>query len=231
VTKSRNIAKPRQPWSEADIELLRRNYATSATADLATALGRPITRIMAKASSLGLRKDPAAHAEACRQRMADPNHPGRQHQFKPGTPPANKGIKHRPGWAPGRMAAGQFKAGNKPHTWLPVGTLRVKDGYLERKVTDLPGSPSNRWHGMHRIVWEAANGPTPDGHVVVFKPGRFSTELAQITLDAVELISRAELMARNTRHNYSPEINELIGLRAQITRAVNTRAKQEESTP
>lgn len=231
MTKSRHIAGPRQPWSQADIELLRRNYATSATADLATALGRPVQRVMAKANSLGLLKDPAAHAEACRKRMADPNHRGRLSQFKPGQTPLNKGKKHPPGWAPGRMAAGQFKAGNKPHTWLPVGTLRIKDGYLERKVTDLPGSPSNRWHGLHRIVWEAANGPTPAGHVVVFKTGRHSTDLAQITIDAVELVSRAELMARNTRHNYSPEINELIHLRARITRAVNTRAKEEGSTP
>jgi hypothetical protein len=104
------------------------------------------------------------------------------------------------------------------------------DGTLQRKMRE-DGRPQDRWVAVHRLVWQAAHGPVPRGSVVVFKPGRFSTELAQITLDAVELISRAELMARNTRHNYSPEINELIGLRAQITRAVNTRAKQEESTP
>jgi hypothetical protein len=50
--------------------------------------------------------------------------------------------------------------------------------------------------------------------------------LEQITLDAVELISRAELMRRNTRHNYGPEINDLIGLRARITRQINKRTKE-----
>lgn len=228
MTKSRNILPPRRFWSDADIELLRRHYATSATADLAVALDRPIGRVLAKANALGLRKDPAAHAEACRQRMADPNHGGRRCQFKPGQAPANKGIKHPPGWAPGRMAAGQFKPGNKPHTTRPIGSYRIDpDGYLQRKVSDEPGGNHKRWHGVHRLVWEAANGPTPAGHVVVFKPGRHSTNLAAITLDAVELVSRAELMARNTRHNYGPEINELIGLRARITRAVNTRAKEQ----
>lgn len=55
---------------------------------------------------------------------------------------------------------------------------------------------------------------------------RHSTVLEQITLDAVELISRAELMRRNTRHNYGPEINDLIGLRARITRQINKRTKE-----
>lgn len=229
MTKSRNIRPPRRFWTEAEVELLRSSYAKSLTADLAQALGRNINRVLAKANSLGLRKDPAVHAETARQRMADPNHGGRATQFKPGKAPVNKGIKHPPGWAPGRMAESQFKPGTKPHTWLPIGSYRVKDGYLERKVTDLPGSPSKRWHGVHRIVWEAANGPTPAGHVVVFRPGKQTTDLAAITLEAVELVSRAELMARNTRHNYGPEINELIGLRARITRQINKRT--EGATP
>jgi RNase P/RNase MRP subunit p29 len=36
-------------------------------------------------------------------------------------------------------------------------------------------------------------------------------------------------MRRNTRHNYGPEINELIGLRARITRQINKRT--EGATP
>ena len=229
MTKSRNMLSPRQPWSEADIELLRRHYADSLNADLAKALGRPIERVAAKAHSLGLRKSPELIAETARQRMADPSHRARATQFQPGRAPVNKGIKHPPGWSPGRMAATQFKVGDRPHTWVPVGSLRVKDGYLERKVSEEPGSPSKRWHGVHRLVWEAANGPMPAGHVIVFKPGKQTTDLAAITLDAVELVSRAELMARNTRHNYGPEINELIGLRARITRQINKRT--EGATP
>jgi hypothetical protein len=230
VTKSRNIRPPRRFWTEAEVELLRRNYASSPTADLAQVFGRSLNQVLAKAHSLGLHKDPAIHAETARQRMADPNHGGRATQFKPGQAPANKGIKHPPGWSPGRIADGQFKRGNKPHTTLPVGSYRLDaDGYLQIKVSDDPGSPSKRWHSVHRFVWEAANGPTPAGHVVVFKAGKQTTDLAAITLDAIELISRTELMRRNTRHNYGPGINELIGLRARITRQINKRT--EGATP
>jgi hypothetical protein len=215
----------RQLWTPAEVALLRQHYASRLTADLAAELGRPINRVLAKANSMGLRKDPAVHAETARLRMADPKHGGRASQFKAGQVPANKGIKRPPGWAPGRMAEAQFKPGNQPHTTLPIGSYRIHEGYLERKVSNAKGNNSKRWHGVQRLVWEAANGPTPAGHVVVFRPGRHSTVLAQITLDAVELISRAELMRRNTRHNYPQEINELISLRASITRAVHNREK------
>ena len=230
MTKSRNIRPPRRFWTEAEVELLRSSYASSLTADLAQTFGRSLNQVLAKAHELGLHKDPAVHAETARRRMADPNHGGRATQFKPGKAPANKGIKQPPGWAPGRMAQTQFKPGNKPHTTMPVGSYRLDpDGYLQIKVSDDPGSPSKRWHSVHRFVWEAANGPTPAGHVVVFKPGKQTTDLAAITLDAIELISRTELMRRNTRHNYGPEINELIGLRARITRQINKRT--EGATP
>ncbi len=212
-------------WTPAEVALLRQHYATRLTADLAAELGRPIQRVLAKANNLGLRKTRELIAATARERMADPKHGGRASQFKPGAVPVNKGIKHPPGWAPGRMAEAQFKPGNQPYTTLPIGSYRIQEGYLERKVSNAKGNASKRWHGVQRLVWEAANGPTPPGHVVVFRPGRHSTVLEQITLDAVELISRAELMRRNTRHNYGPEINELISLRARITRAVYTREK------
>ena len=219
----------RQPWPPSDCEALRLLYPDYSGAECAAALGRTYRSIIDQARKMGLRKSKEWISDRARQRSLDPNHGGRATQFKPGKAPVNKGIKHPPGWAPGRMAESQFKPGTKPHTWLPIGSYHVKDGYLERKVTDLPGSPSKRWHGVHRIVWEAANGPTPAGHVVVFKPGKQTTDLAAITLDAIELISRTELMRRNTRHNYGPEINELIGLRARITRQINKRT--EGATP
>jgi hypothetical protein len=188
----------RHLWTDAEVALLRQHYATRLTADLAAELGRPIQRVLAKANNLGLCKTRELIAATARERMADPKHGGRASQFKPG---------------------------NQPYTTLPIGSYRIHEGYLERKVSNAKGNASKRWHGVQRLVWEAANGPTPPGHVVVFRPGRHSTVLEQITLDAVELISRAELMRRNTRHNYGPEINELISLRARITRAVHTREK------
>lgn len=62
----------------------------------------------------------------------------------------------------------QFKKGNRTgaanRNWQPVGTERIsEDGYRERKVHE--GLPlQSRWQLVHRIEWEAANGPVPPDH-------------------------------------------------------------------
>jgi hypothetical protein len=81
---------------------------------------------------------------------------------------------------------------------------------------------------VHRLVWEAVNGPMPRGYIVVFKPGMASSDPDMITIDRVELISRAELMRRNTRHSLPPELNALISTKARLTRLINEREKRHE---
>lgn len=218
----------RHRFTPADDELLRRNYADSLTGDLATVLGCSVDAVLRRANRLGLKKNRELIAQVARERMLDPAHPGRAYLIQPGNVPANKGKKMPPGWVPGRMAESQFKKGNKPQTWLPVGSYRISpDGYLERKVNDLPGNNCVRWHPVHRLVWEEVNGPVPDGHMVAFKPGRRTSELKLITLDAVELISRAQNMARNTIHNQPGPVREVMRLRGTLKRAINRKVKEQ----
>jgi hypothetical protein len=80
-------------------------------------------------------------------------------------------------------------------------------------------------------VWEAAHGPVPPGHAVVFRPGRRSSELARITVDGLELITRAELMRRNTHHNLPPEVSQLIQLRGALNRKIRNRTKAHDAEP
>ena len=70
-------------------------------------------------------------------------------------------------------------------------------------------------------MWERAHGAIPAGHAVVFRPGRFTTNPDAITEDGLELVTRAELMRRNTIHNYPPELARLVQLKGAITRQVN----------
>lgn len=218
-----------KPWEEA---LLRLHYADSRTEDLATVLGRDTKRVLAKANAMGLHKTHEFRAALARQHTMAPDHPSRLHRFQKGLVPANKGQKRPPGWAPGRMAEGQFKPGSKPHTWVPVGSLRIvhnKNGgpELQRKVNDDAGPSSVRWKPVSRLVWEAVHGPIPDGHIVVFKPGRRSTQLEHITLDALECITRVQLMRRNSIHALPPEFADVARLKAVLHRAINTRARKE----
>lgn len=208
----------------AALELLRQHYATTRTADLAEALGVSVPSIYAQASRMGLKKEVNLIAEMARQvLMSRPDHPAVSTRFQPGMRPWNMGMK---GLDIGGTAT-RFKAGNRPHTWLPIGTLRInQDGVLERKFSDDPGAPHKRWRTVARLVWEEAHGPMPDGYAVVFKPGRASTRVEDITLDAVECITRADLMRRNTMYRYGEEVVKTIRMRGVLVRAINRKEKE-----
>lgn len=219
----------RRPWTDAEREEVRRRYPDEVTADIGRDINRSVGGIYDQANKMGLKKSLAfmRRVHGCVLTKA-----GEYSRFSAGLEPWNKGVPGVTGHHPNTVRT-QFKPGRKPEdarNYKPIGTLRIcKDGYLERKVTDDQSiAPARRWVGVHRLVWEETNGPIPKGHAVVFRPGKASTDVDAITIDAVELISRAELMRRNTRHNLPPELNALISTKARLTRLINERDKDNE---
>lgn len=222
----------RRPWTDAEVALLRWGFADSRTDDLALALGRSYSTVAQKAAKLGLRKSAAYLASPEAHRLDGVKCMGTR--IQPGSTPWNKGRPGSTGTQPGCRAT-QFKKGRpaqEARNYVPIGSLRIcADGYLERKLTDDPGIvPACRWVAVHRIVWEAAHGSVPAGHIVVFRPGRKTTDLDKITLDALELLTRAENMRRNSVHSkYPPEVARLVQLRGALTRQINRKAKEAET--
>lgn len=105
--------------------------------------------------------------------------------FPKGHVPWNKGLK---GIDIGGKET-QFKKGDMPPNYQPVGTERVTvDGYIEVKVAD-----PNVWEGKHRIIWQEHNGPIPDGFVVIFGDG----DKTNFNIDNLVLVSRAQLLKMN----------------------------------
>ena len=216
----------RRPWQESELEILRTQYADTSAKALSVTMQRSVTAIYGRAMILGLRKSDAylASADACRLRRGD--NVGAACRFLAGHVPANKGLK-RPGWSPGRMAETQFKPGARPHTWKPIGSTRLsKEGYLQRKISDT-GYPPRDWGGVHILMWKEEHGPVPKGFAVSFKD-RDRTHLA---LDNFELISRRELMRRNTIHNYPPELAEVIRLGASLKRQIRKIDEEQNQRP
>lgn len=225
--------KPRTFWTDEQLALLREFYPHFKTEKVAQACGRTVAQCYQKAQQLGLSKTERylASDDACRV-SASRRTPGMQaNQFKPGQKAWNHGTHYTAG---GRSAETRFKPGRpaeEARNYVPIGSLRQsKDGYLERKVTDDPSLvPARRWVAVHRLVWMEANGPVPDGHVVVFRPGRRTAVLEQISVDALELVSRVELMKRNTVHaRYPKEVVQLVQLKGAIKRQVNRIAKESQ---
>lgn len=217
-------------WTPEQIALLRQIYPSELTREVAQRLGRSTSGVWVKAQQLGIKKTPAFLAGAKSGRIQrNQQHPAIvATRFRAGQEPWNKGTSFRPG---GRCEETQFKPGQRPHTWLPVGTYRIvtdrkKQRNLEQKISDQAGPNHVRWKPVARIVWEAAHGPTPKGWLVVFKPGIKTLALEEITLDRLECISRADNARRNHPGNQHPEIARLYQLKGAITRQVNRRIKE-----
>jgi hypothetical protein len=206
-------------WTAADDELLRQRYPHEPTKVLANELHRSIRSVSLRAKSFGLKKT-AEYLATCRLRRG--NNVGAPYRFPKGNIPYNKGLR-RPGYAPGRMASTQFKKGQLPWTYMPIGSTRLVEGYVYRKVSDKRYVPwTQNWAIEHYLVWEAAHGPIPAGHVVAFKNG----DKTDIRLDNLELITRRELMARNTVHNLPAPLRQTIQLLGVLKRQINRRTNE-----
>lgn len=204
----------RTPWTDKQLEQLRERYPHEQTELIAAAVGHPVTSTYGMAAKLGLKKSAEYLASPAAGRLASGANVGSAHRFEPGQTPWNKGAKFSPG---GRCAETQFKPGQRPHTWKPIGSERTnRDGYLQRKMTDT-GYPPDDWVGVHILTWEKHHGPVPAKHAVVFRDG----DKANIEIDNLECISRADLMRRNSVHNLPKELAELVQLRGALNRQIN----------
>lgn len=221
----------KRPWPAHELAMLREIYPDVPTVDLAALLGRPVGQVYQTAARIGLKKSAAFSASVLSGRIQR----GKQHpsmvasQFRPGSKPWNTGLHYVAG---GRSAETRFKkgcmSGAAQHNYVPIGSQRIsKDGYLERKITDDPTLyPARRWVAVHRLVWQAAHGPIPRGHVVTFRAGKRTAVEAEITVDRLECISRGELAKRNHPNSYSHELAKLVQLKGAITRQVNRITKE-----
>lgn len=213
------------PWTAQELDTLKALYPNNTAKAVSRIMGRSPGSVHRKAIQLGIGKSPEFLASDKSGRIqrgkTDPRLTATH--WKPGDTPWNKGQRYRPG---GRSEQTQFKPGDKPATTLPVGMYRLCSGQLQRKTSETPGPNYKRWTPVTRLVWESVHGPVPPGHIVVFRPGRATAELALITPDALDCISRAEHARRNHPSSKSPELAKLCQLRGAITRQVNRIIKE-----
>lgn len=114
--------------------------------------------------------------------------------FKKGITPHNKGKK----WDDYMSKIGQknskktqFKKGNKPHNWLPVGSewTDSNEGYKWIKVAE-----PNDWQLKHRYIYEQHYGKIPKGYCVIF----LDQDKTNFNLDNLELVRiKDKLTAKN----------------------------------
>jgi hypothetical protein len=216
-------------WSKADDAILRRIYPDTPTPVIARQLRRTVASTYGRAMKLSLHKSAAylASPAACRLRRGD--HVGARTRFQPGHVSHNKGLR-RPGWGPGRMKETQFKAGVPSWRTMPIGSTRLIEGYVYRKVSDVPKvAYMVNWKPEHRLIWERAHGPVPAGHVLVFR----NHDQTDVRLDNLACITRRELMARNSVHTLPEPLAKTVQLLGALTRKLrrSTRDEKQDRRP
>lgn len=214
---TRMVPAGRRHWTRAEIDFLRISYPDTPTVEIAARLGRGIRATYEKANALGIGKSAAFLASSRAGRFDGVR--GLPTRFKPGQTPWNKGTHFSAG---GRSAETRFRKGQKPHTWNPVGHERItKDGILQRKVSDTGCTPRD-YKAVHTLVWEAAHGPVPKGHIVVFR----DRDRRNFALANLECISRTENMRRNSVHRLPKEVAQAVQLRGALNRKINRITKE-----
>ncbi len=97
-----------------------------------------------------------------------------------------------------------FKKGGVAHNKVPVGTEVFRDGYMLVKVKDGPDLDQwDRWVAKHRLVWEQAHGPIPEGMMVIFLDGNTrNCELSNLALVSKEengILNAKKLRSQNAQ--------------------------------
>ncbi|CAB3730398.1 HNH endonuclease signature motif containing protein [Paraburkholderia rhynchosiae] len=201
---------PRVLWSPEQDAILKARYPNERAEDLVAVIGRSLISIRGRVAKLGLKKSEAFFAASESGRTTGDRGAGTR--FYKGMPSHNRGTRR-----PGTGSRTSFKAGQKPLNWMPIGSLRdSQGGYLQVKVSET-GNQMKDWVFLHKKLWVDAHGPIPNGHAVVFK----DRDKSNVVLDNLELITKRELMARNSVHNLPPELKEVIHLKGVLTRKIN----------
>lgn len=219
TARSKRSRMPAHPWSAEDEKKLKAMYPDHPATSIAAEMGRTYANVLAKARRMGLRKSPEFLASDLAKRLTGGQ--GKATRFQKGHKPWNTGVK---GLNFGDGAT-RFKPGVKPHTWLPVGSERVRsDGYLQRKMTDT-GYPPRDWVCVHTLLWIEHNGPIPDKHLVVFRDGNKTN----LSIENLELVTRKEMMKRNTIQRFPPELKATIRTMGKLKRLIQEQQHEEQN--
>lgn len=120
-------------------------------------------------------------------------HSGLTGRFEKGQTPHNKGKKY-PNMP---KNSGQFKKGNRPPNYVPVGTINyTTDGYPKEKI----GEP-NQWVLKHRKVWEDHHGSIPKGYSIVFLDG----DKTNYDISNLACLSKNEIARMNQNHLFTSD--------------------------
>lgn len=205
-------------WTPQQDEMLERLYPTTSNSELAEIIGKTPGAIMTRANKRGIHKT----KEFLKSILPTVS------RFKKGHTPYNKGKKIDEFMSQERLEKWkktQYKKGNKPMNYLPIGTEVEVSGYIYVKVDDKPNVRRyDNWKLKHRLLWESVNGEIPTGYNIQFKDGNPKN----ITIENLYIISQKEQIKKNSYINLGPDGAKIVRAIAVLTKMIKTKERKNE---
>jgi hypothetical protein len=193
--------------------MLSKKYLTVPEKPLALLVGKSSTFVRTRLRQLGL----VIPADIIAKRKADS-------RIQPGNVSFNKGKKQSEYMSKAairRTKATRFKKGGLPPNTKHDLAVSVRVDNRGVKMLFIRISQSN-WQPLQRYNWERVNGPIPPKMKVVFR----DHNTMNCNVDNLELLTCAQLMKRNSLHNYPVPITRIIQLRGALNRQINKHLKK-----
>lgn len=147
-------------------------------------------------------------------------------QFSKGNPSFNSGKKQSEYMSEDAIERSKkncFKSGHLPHNTRSDFEISIREDNRGVKYKFIRIGLS-KWIPLHRHNWIIANGEIKRDLKLIFKDG----DTMNCDLENLELLTAAELMKRNSYHNYPQPIPKLIQLRGALNRRINKCIKKQK---
>lgn len=180
------------PFTELDIQFIKDNYLTLNVKQLARHFdcgGCKIQRFLKK-------NDLIIPPEVIQARKD-------QTRFSSGKTAYNKGMKqseYMTAEAIEKTKATRFKKGDKPVNKEPIGTITIRTQEGEKK--SWIKIAEGEWKQYHHYVYEQHHPKIVEEHLVIFIDGNSQN----FDISNLKMVSKAENMFNNSKHNFHPEI-------------------------
>lgn len=204
-------------FSKAEDLKIRRNYLSMPIKALGDKMGRSYTGIMGRLKAMGL-VIPADIIEKNKEAG----------KMKAGHIPFNKGLKQSEYMSADTIARSkktQFKKGHVPaNAKAKDGIITIRYGHKNRsgKAYKYIRLTLGNWIPYHQYKWENKYGKVKKGYCLWFKDGN----TLNCTFKNLELITRAENMARNTIQRYPKELQVSMKLISKINKKLKKNEQQ-----
>ena len=206
-----NLKMPRR-LTEEQIDYIVKHYPKKYTKDVAEHLNVSTSTIYNLVFRLKLKKDPKFKSEELKRQARRLSELGTAHRFKKGDKPLNYGKKMTPELYE-KCKDTMFKKGEKPHNWKPDGSERVDvEGYTLIKV-------NGKYIQKHVYLWNQNYGDVPRGSAVIFK----DNNRHNLTIENLTLVTRKELMLRNTIQRYDPELRWTLKVLSRLKKEIDAK--------